>query len=118
MPALAAPAFAETHEKAREAGVTARGSRPAGRPAGGRSRIDAKMISARFAAGRGGGVPSGRRDAAGGPLKYFSVDSDRCVRSLRGNGRKSALGDFMIEFQARKRIFRASFGLLESGGRF
>ena len=75
-------------------GVAARGSRSAG----GRSRIDAKMISARFAAGRSEGAPGGRRDAAGGPLKYFSVDSDRGLRSARRHGRKIAWSDFTIEF--------------------
>ena len=60
-------------------GVTATGSRPAGRTAGGGSRIDEKMVSARFAAGRSGCAPGGRRDAAGEPLEHFSVESDRCL---------------------------------------
>ena len=50
-------------QECRETGVAATGARPAGRTAGGRSRIDAKMVSDRFAAGRCGSAPSGCRVA-------------------------------------------------------
>ena len=50
-------------QECRGTGVAATGARPAGRTAGGRSRIDAKMVLDRFAAGCCGSAPSGCRVA-------------------------------------------------------
>lgn len=100
-------------QECRGTGVAATGARPAGRTAGGRSRIDAKMVSDRFAAGRCGSAPSGCRVARWRAAEAFSIESDRCLRSARRHGRKYAASEFTIKFQAPKGLFRASFGHLE-----
>ena len=58
-------------------------------------------------------LQAGVASSAGEPLKHFSIESDRCLRSVRRHGRKYAASEFTIEFQAPKSLFRASFGHLE-----
>ena len=58
-------------------------------------------------------LQAGVASPAGEPLKHFSIESDRCLRSARRHGRKYAASEFTIEFQAPKSLFRASFGHLE-----
>ena len=94
--------------------MTATGARPAGRGAIWRSRIDAKMISARFAAeafragaarpleGRWSIFRSIRIGASGAPADTSENTSGAILRSI---------------FGPEKGIFRSNFGLLEPGGR-
>ena len=98
--------------------MAAVGSRPAGRPVGGRSRIDAKMVSGRFATVCGEAAQSGRRDAAGGPLTHFSVDSDRCAQSTCRTVVKWSWAVLRSSFRPEKAFFDRVSGSWSRGAEF